>query len=229
MVSLTMMARLLEAVRPEARLILVGDPDQLASVEAGAVLADLVDGLSGRDDMRVAALTTPHRFGESIGRWPRRSGSATPTGRSSCCGPATSTSSGVEADDAADRAARSACCRMRLRVREAAVLGDAAGAGDARRAPAAVCAPRGPVRGAALERSGRAVADRGDGRGDVVAVVRRAAVVGDGQRLRAWAVQRRHRRGGGRATADCGRHRRSGDPVDVRDRAGWPTSRRCMR
>ena len=33
MVSLTMMARLLEAVRPEARLILVGDPDQLASVE----------------------------------------------------------------------------------------------------------------------------------------------------------------------------------------------------
>ncbi|MCB0926087.1 MAG: AAA family ATPase, partial [Mycobacterium sp.] len=34
MVSLTMMARLLEAVRPESRLILVGDPDQLASVEA---------------------------------------------------------------------------------------------------------------------------------------------------------------------------------------------------
>ena len=35
MVSLTMMARLLEAVRPDARLVLVGDPDQLASVEAG--------------------------------------------------------------------------------------------------------------------------------------------------------------------------------------------------
>ena len=42
MVSLTMMARLLEAVRPSARLILVGDPDQLSSVEAGAVLADIV-------------------------------------------------------------------------------------------------------------------------------------------------------------------------------------------
>ncbi|WP_433287470.1 exodeoxyribonuclease V subunit alpha [Pseudonocardia sp. CA-142604] len=41
MVSLTMMARLLEAVRPQARLVLVGDPDQLASVEAGAVLGDL--------------------------------------------------------------------------------------------------------------------------------------------------------------------------------------------
>ena len=57
MVSLTMMARLLEAVRPETRLLLVGDPDQLASVEAGAVLADLVDGLDGRDDARIAALT----------------------------------------------------------------------------------------------------------------------------------------------------------------------------
>jgi exodeoxyribonuclease V alpha subunit len=64
MVSLTMMARLLEAVRPDARLILVGDPDQLASVEAGAVLADLVDGL---DKTKIAELTTSHRFGESIG------------------------------------------------------------------------------------------------------------------------------------------------------------------
>jgi len=42
MVSLPLMARLLEALRPEARLVLVGDPDQLASVEAGAVLGDLV-------------------------------------------------------------------------------------------------------------------------------------------------------------------------------------------
>jgi exodeoxyribonuclease V alpha subunit len=64
MVSLTMMARLLEAVRPDAQLILVGDPDQLASVEAGAVLADLVDGLG---EGKIAALTTSHRFGESIG------------------------------------------------------------------------------------------------------------------------------------------------------------------
>lgn len=42
MVSLTMMCRLLEAVRPDTRLVLVGDPDQLASVDAGAVLADLI-------------------------------------------------------------------------------------------------------------------------------------------------------------------------------------------
>jgi exodeoxyribonuclease V alpha subunit len=68
MVSLTMMARLLEAVRPQARLLLVGDPDQLASVEAGAVLADLVDGLGARGEVQVVAeLKTSHRFGESIG------------------------------------------------------------------------------------------------------------------------------------------------------------------
>lgn len=68
MVSLTMMARLLEAVRPDARLILVGDADQLASVEAGAVLADLVEGLSARDDVRVATLHTAHRFKATIGK-----------------------------------------------------------------------------------------------------------------------------------------------------------------
>ncbi|MDR1766897.1 MAG: exodeoxyribonuclease V subunit alpha [Propionibacteriaceae bacterium] len=42
MLSLVMMERLLEALRPDARLVLVGDPDQLAPVEAGAVLADIV-------------------------------------------------------------------------------------------------------------------------------------------------------------------------------------------
>jgi exodeoxyribonuclease V alpha subunit len=67
MVSLTMMARLLEAARLGSRLILVGDADQLASVEAGAVLADLVDGISARSDMRAATLKTSHRFGKTIG------------------------------------------------------------------------------------------------------------------------------------------------------------------
>ncbi len=67
MVSLTMMARLVEAVRADARLVLVGDPDQLASVEAGAVLSDLVTGLTERDSRAVAALRTSHRFGARIG------------------------------------------------------------------------------------------------------------------------------------------------------------------
>ncbi len=87
MVSLTMMARLLEAVRPDARLILVGDPDQLSSVEAGAVLADIVgaEGVAfsplaaGLMDLGVAVpeaeeppthgvvrLLRPWRFGGSI-------------------------------------------------------------------------------------------------------------------------------------------------------------------
>ena len=54
MVSLPMMARLLEAVRPDARVILVGDPDQLASIEAGAVLGDLVAAPAGTADSDLA-------------------------------------------------------------------------------------------------------------------------------------------------------------------------------
>ena len=42
MVALPLMARLLDAVRPDAQLVLVGDPYQLASVEAGTVLGDVV-------------------------------------------------------------------------------------------------------------------------------------------------------------------------------------------
>ncbi|WP_413113730.1 exodeoxyribonuclease V subunit alpha [Thaumasiovibrio sp. DFM-14] len=41
MVDLSMMARLLEALPPHARLVLLGDKDQLASVEAGSVLGDI--------------------------------------------------------------------------------------------------------------------------------------------------------------------------------------------
>ncbi|MFT5131499.1 MAG: exodeoxyribonuclease V alpha subunit [Rhodothermales bacterium] len=42
MVDVAMMARLLEATPPDCRLILLGDKDQLPSVDAGAVLADLM-------------------------------------------------------------------------------------------------------------------------------------------------------------------------------------------
>jgi exodeoxyribonuclease V alpha subunit len=65
MVSLTLLARLLEATPPHARLVLVGDPDQLTSVEAGAVLRDLVDGLGPHSDS-VAHLATSHRFRGAI-------------------------------------------------------------------------------------------------------------------------------------------------------------------
>jgi exodeoxyribonuclease V alpha subunit len=42
MVPLSMMVRLVEAVRDDAQLVLVGDPDQLAAIEVGAVLRDIV-------------------------------------------------------------------------------------------------------------------------------------------------------------------------------------------
>ena len=90
MVSLTMMARLLEAVRPDARLVLVGDPDQLASVDAGAVLGDLVArpvrttddrdlrqlltaDLDATDDPRESALTAAevHRLDNGVVRLSR--------------------------------------------------------------------------------------------------------------------------------------------------------------
>jgi exodeoxyribonuclease V alpha subunit len=57
MVSLSQMAKLVEAVRPDARLVLVGDPQQLASVEAGAVLGDIV-GPAADDDRSGASGAT---------------------------------------------------------------------------------------------------------------------------------------------------------------------------
>ncbi len=59
MIDLEMMASLLDALPPQARLILLGDKDQLASVEAGAVLGDLCrdagGGLVQRRDPRLVA------------------------------------------------------------------------------------------------------------------------------------------------------------------------------
>ena len=65
MVSLSLMARLIEAVRPEARLILVGDPGQLTSIEAGVVLADIVGPGAGAG---VIVLERVHRYGGGIAR-----------------------------------------------------------------------------------------------------------------------------------------------------------------
>jgi exodeoxyribonuclease V alpha subunit len=65
MVSLSLMARLVEAVRPDARLVLVGDPGQLASIEAGAVLGDIV-GPAG-DRLRIGA-GARGRLAAAVGR-----------------------------------------------------------------------------------------------------------------------------------------------------------------
>jgi exodeoxyribonuclease V alpha subunit len=42
MIDLAMLSRLLEALAPEARLVLMGDHHQLTSVEAGAILGDMI-------------------------------------------------------------------------------------------------------------------------------------------------------------------------------------------
>ena len=216
MVSLTLMARLLEALRPDARLVLVGDPDQLASVEAGAVLGDLVGPAGSRAGARprrcavgrrsaCARVVTLTTSGGSAGRSREladaiRDGDAdaalavlaaggdptvrdwSPTGRVACgCAPTC-----VAGGRALDRAAPSRATPPR----RCAAL-------DRHRL---LCAhrtarygvPAGPPRSSA----GCARADAGDAaRGRVV---RRAAAAGHRERLRARAVQRRHRRGRGR-------------------------------
>ncbi len=68
MVSLSLMARLVEAVRADARLILVGDPGQLTSIEAGVVLADIVAGSGSDIGAGIVVLDRVHRFGGSIAR-----------------------------------------------------------------------------------------------------------------------------------------------------------------
>lgn len=65
MIDLSLMAHLLDALPAAARLILLGDRDQLAAVEAGAVFADLCD--SPRLASCVAPLTTSFRFGADSG------------------------------------------------------------------------------------------------------------------------------------------------------------------
>ncbi|MFO7685170.1 MAG: exodeoxyribonuclease V subunit alpha [Desulfobacterales bacterium] len=60
MVDLALLSKLVASLDDRARLVLVGDKDQLASVEAGAVLGDLCD--RGR----------PHRFSQSFCRIARQ-------------------------------------------------------------------------------------------------------------------------------------------------------------
>ncbi len=54
MLSLSLMAKLVDAVRSDARLILLGDPQQLASVEAGSVLGDVVGPAEAAPQMTAA-------------------------------------------------------------------------------------------------------------------------------------------------------------------------------
>ncbi|AHF01523.1 exodeoxyribonuclease V subunit alpha [Thiomicrospira aerophila AL3] len=62
MIDLALMSKLVNALKPNAKLILLGDKDQLTSVESGAVLSDCYRALA---DNRVELQTT-YRFNEQI-------------------------------------------------------------------------------------------------------------------------------------------------------------------
>ena len=65
MIDLVMMDHLLRAMLPEARLILLGDADQLPSIEAGAVLRDLCRSKeAAKEKKRVIALEKSYRARE---------------------------------------------------------------------------------------------------------------------------------------------------------------------
>ena len=68
MVHLEMMDALLQALPPTARLVLLGDKDQLASVEAGAVLGDLCQSSAGALASQIVVLRESRRFKGAIGR-----------------------------------------------------------------------------------------------------------------------------------------------------------------
>lgn len=73
MVDLPLMTALVTALMPQARLILIGDRDQLASVEAGAVLGDICRAAesSGSADLTIGGCVTVlernYRFGDGSG------------------------------------------------------------------------------------------------------------------------------------------------------------------
>jgi exodeoxyribonuclease V alpha subunit len=70
MLDLDLMQRLAAALRPQARLILLGDADQLPSVAAGAVFRDLVGAVSNGNDIArpiSARLTHSYRMNQEAG------------------------------------------------------------------------------------------------------------------------------------------------------------------
>ncbi|MEY5098425.1 MAG: hypothetical protein RJA36_1144 [Pseudomonadota bacterium] len=69
MIDLEMMARLLAAVPQDARLILLGDKDQLASVEAGAVMAQLCEGADAGGYSADSVEWVRAQTGQDIAAW----------------------------------------------------------------------------------------------------------------------------------------------------------------
>ena len=189
------MARLVEAVRPEARLVLVGDPGQLTSIEAGAVLGDIVraggegvvvlehvyrfgagiDALAdairdGDGDAVIAALTAGHEDVSWLPGRRRRPGGAGGSSPRSATAPS----------------------RPRARSSKRHARATAEAAIGALAAFRILCAHRrGSLRRQRLDLAHRGLAG---GRARTRALVRGPPAAGDRERLRAAALQRRHGR-----------------------------------
>ena len=156
MVALSMMAKLLAAVRPAARLVLVGDPRQLASVEAGAVLGDVVrSGLPG-----TTVLRRGYRYGGGIATVAAaiESGDGDAVIGALGSSPADVTWLQVDPSVNPSRSAELADVRARLiasarRVVTSAQAGDGRAALDAVRSVQVLCAHRRGPAGAALWRA----------------------------------------------------------------------------
>ncbi|MGZ4449891.1 MAG: exodeoxyribonuclease V subunit alpha [Nocardioides sp.] len=127
MVELTMMARLLEAVRVRSRLVLVGDPRQLTSVGAGAVLSDLVAGYAALPGSPVVSLTRNFRSTEDILTLAEALRVGDADGVLAALRAGSEEVEFVETDDPA-AALRADCVASALAVRSAAESGDPAAA-----------------------------------------------------------------------------------------------------
>jgi exodeoxyribonuclease V alpha subunit len=145
MVSLSLMAKLVEAVRRDGRLILVGDPDQLASVEAGAVLGDIVGAaLEG-----IVVLRRVHRFGGTIAELAAAIQRGDADTAMDVLGRGDDAVSWIDLDVGEEPSADAALAPVRdrvvdagRRVTNAATAGDARAALDALRAMRILCAHR---------------------------------------------------------------------------------------
>ncbi|MFF2084383.1 AAA family ATPase [Nocardia sp. NPDC058176] len=190
MVSLTMMSHLFSALRPDTRLVLVGDPDQLASVDAGAVLADLVAGPIG-------GAPNP-ALGELLASDPKLDGK-----QADSIGPTSDAAVGAESST---RVGRSVGPAAEWPERGGAETGDDLGAASAGTGAESV---RGPGGTDGLARQGRSGVDSGPGTGS--AVVGAALTAVEQRRLRGGIVRlTRGRRFGGRI-ADLAVAVRAGD------------------
>ena len=211
MVDLAMLRALLDAVRPEATLILVGDADQLTSVAAGSVLMDLVAAMEAQRAADIVRLEHSFRAERQLVPINRavRAGDARGLREAIAAAGADARWRTVADAEALRRALAEWCEQLAaLPIRDTAAFARrrrgprrACGAGTARAGPAATAgrAARRELRCAGPECVDRATAQAPLGRTRGPRVVCRPRRADHAQRLRRAAVQRRRRPVPGRA------------------------------